>query len=183
MTKRSSLKTSAKCKAGTALLVLGLMLAGCETGTGLDDADTLIGGESAAEKAVREAREAAIENKVPVASVRGVEIGRTRDGYLISAFGTAPGLGYSLPALRPRRGGALGGDGYIEFDFVATVPAEGFDLPEGNTRTRAMRADTLVRERAFQNARGVRVLASSGGVQVPFARPAPTETTADPAPE
>lgn len=158
---------------GAALLACGVVLAGCETGTFLDDANTIVGGESSADKAAREARAAAIRNKVPVASVSNVEIGRTRDGYLITAYGLAPGLGYALPALRVRRGGAPSNDGFLEFDFVATAPAEGLDLPQGNTRSRAIRADIAVREDALRRIRGIRIIAQGGGVQVPFARAAP----------
>ena len=106
--------------------------------------------------------------KVPIQAVRSVEMGRTRDGFIITAYGTASGLGYSLPSLRPRRGGAPGNDGYIEYDFVAVEPAQGFQLPPGNTQTRAVRADLPVPLAALQGALGLRVLALSGGVQMDF---------------
>ena len=149
-------------------LVAGLLLAGCSTGTFLDDVGTLWGGDSQAEVEAEEARVEALQAVVPIQSVGRVEMGRTRDGFLITATGTAPGLGYALPQLRARRGGAPGADGYIEFDFVAVEPAEGFNLPPGNTRTRALRADLPVTLGALQGAAGLRVLALSGGVQMDF---------------
>ena len=106
--------------------------------------------------------------KVPIQAVRSAEMGRTRDGFIITAYGTAAGLGYSLPTLRPRRGGAPGTDGYIELDFVAVEPAAGFNLPPGNTQTRSIRADLPVPLGALQGAVGLRVLALTGGVQMDF---------------
>ncbi len=80
-------------------LAAALGLAGC--GGGGDEA------EQAAEQAVEAARFA------PVDKVLNVEIGRTRNGYLISATGLAPGLGYGAPELRARREGRPGPDGFI----------------------------------------------------------------------
>ncbi|MEM7211674.1 MAG: hypothetical protein AAF479_07225 [Pseudomonadota bacterium] len=137
-------------------------------GTVLSDIGTLWGEESSREKALREARLQQAQIKVPVTAVRSVELGRTRDGFLITAFGTAPGLGFSLPVLRARRSGEPGADGYIEFDFVATEPAPGFELPPGTSQTRALRADLAVPIRDLRGASGIRVLALSGGVQMDF---------------
>jgi hypothetical protein len=146
-----------------------LMLAGCgETGDVTDDIGTLWGEESQAEIAERERVERLKAIKVPVQAVRSVEIGRTRDGFIITAYGTAPGLGYSLPALRPRRGGQPSNDGFVEYDFVATEPAEGLDLPPGTTGARALRADLPVTVSSLRGAAGIRVLAIRGGVQLPF---------------
>ncbi len=92
------------------------------------------------------------EVQVPVQSVRSIEIGRTRDGFLITAYGVAQGLGYAQPELRPRRDGAPGIDGYIEYDFVASEPPAGFGLPEGTAQARALRADLPVERR--RTARG-----------------------------
>jgi hypothetical protein len=148
---------------------LALMLTACgETGTIADDIGTLWGEESTAERERRAALEARRQNKVPVQAVRSVEIGRTSNGILITAFGTAPGLGYSLPALRVRRNGQPASDGYIEFDFVATAPAEGVELPPGTTRTRALRADLPVEMRALRGVRGFRVMALQGAIQIDF---------------
>lgn len=143
-------------------------MAGCSTGTVLDDVDTLWGEPSSAEIEEAQTRAAAREAKVPVQLVRSVELGRTRDGFLITAYGTAPGLGYALPGLRPRRDGAPAADGYIEYDFVAVAPAEGLNLPGGTTQSRAIRADLPVKLAEFQGARGLRILAQSGGVEMTF---------------
>lgn len=148
---------------------MAFVLSACETDTALDDVGTLWGDKSRAEIAEEEARQAAIENKVPVMAVQSVEIGQTRTGYLVSAFGTAPGLGYSLPELRARRSGEPSLDGFIEYDFVATVPSPALDLPPGTTRTRSIRADLLVKQGDIRNLRGIRVFAQQGGVQVGFA--------------
>lgn len=160
------------------LTFLLLALGGCSTGTVLDDLPTIWGGESRADEAQREAVEVALATPVPMESVRNVEIGRTRDGFLITAHGTAPGLGYALPRLRPRRGGAPGADGYIEYDFVASEPPAGFDLPPGTARTRAIRADLPVKAADLRGAAGIRVLALRGGAQIDFA-PTPEQELRD----
>ena len=138
------------------------------SGTLFGDIGTLWGEESSKTKAERAARLQQAQIKVPITAVRSVELGRTRDGFLITAFGTAPGLGYALPALRVRRSGEPGNDGYIEFDFVASEPAAGFVLPQGTTQTRALRADLAVNLRNLRGAAGIRVLALNGGVQMDF---------------
>ncbi|MEM7423967.1 MAG: hypothetical protein AAF334_09605 [Pseudomonadota bacterium] len=139
-----------------------------EGGTFLSDVGTLWGAESRQTKRERLERERLAAIKVPVSSVGAVEMGRTRDGFLITAKGTAPGLGYSRPQLRPRRSGEAAADGYIEFDFVATPPPEGFDLPPGTTQTRAVRADFPVRIADLQGKAGIRILGENGGTQVDF---------------
>lgn len=157
-------------KYGLASIVLAgsLGLGACSTGTFLDDADTMWGEESTTEQEAEQARQEAIQATVPIQAVRTVEMGRTRDGFIITAFGTAPGLGYALPSLRVRRGGTPSADGYIEFDFVAVEPPAGFDLPQGTTRARALRADLPVRLEDLQGAAGLRVMALNGGVQMDF---------------
>lgn len=156
------------CRSGSLALAAALLLGGCGA---FGDIQTLWGGESRAEQAEREAVETAITAQVPIEAVGGVEIGRTRNGFLITAYGTAPGLGYSLPHLRPRHDGRPGPDGYLEYDFVATEPPLGFDLPPGTARTRTLRADLPVKASDLQGAAGIRVMALRGGAQVDFARP------------
>ncbi|MEM9141142.1 MAG: hypothetical protein AAGB15_15045, partial [Pseudomonadota bacterium] len=116
-------------------------------------------------------------NKVPVAAVQSVEVGQTRDGFLISAFGTAPGLGYSLPALRVRRSGEPSTDGFLEYDFVASAPSANLQLPPGTTRTRSIRADLAVKRNALRGVQGIRVFAVQGGVQVGFAASAQAQAS------
>ena len=147
-----------------AVLPLVLSLGGCSS---------LAGNETSDERAERAVALQASTVQVPIQAVRTLEIGRTRDGFLLTAYGTAPGLGYSLPTLRPRRGGAPGLDGYIEYDFVATEPPAGFDLPPGTSQTRALRADLPVTASALRGAAGIRVMGLQGGAQLDFAPAAP----------
>lgn len=106
-----------------------------------------------------EAQQARIDTKVPITSVRRIEIGRTRDGVLVSAFGLAPGLGYSLPVLQARRGGRPNGNGIVEFDFVVTAPDPALDLPDGSLSARKIRADLPIAATQLGAVRGFRVIA------------------------
>lgn len=150
------------------VLTATLALGACGGVGSIGDVGTLWGEESSADRAEREALEARKANKVPMQAVRAVEVGRTSNGILLTAFGTAPGLGYSLPTLRVRRGGQPSNDGYLEFDLVATEPAPGLNLPLGDVRSRAIRADLPIDIRALQGVRGLRVLALQGQMQVNF---------------
>lgn len=105
---------------------------------------------------------------VPVQEVGGIEVGRTRDGILVTAYGLAPGLGYSEAELRPRRDGRLGTDGFLDFELVARPPDPGFALPQGQPQARAVRADRVLRLRDVQGAVGLRVHDAQGGRQVLF---------------
>jgi hypothetical protein len=104
----------------------------------------------------------------PVESVRDVEIGRTRDGFVITAYGIAPGLGYSSPELRPRRQGTPAPDGFLDYDFVARAPDPGFNLGTGDAKARTVRADLLVKAKDLRGAQGIRVHAVEGGLQMNF---------------
>jgi hypothetical protein len=97
-----------------------------------------------------------------------IEIGRTRNGYVISAHGIAPGLGFGAPELRARREGKAGPDGFIDFDFVAQAPDANFNLGQGAVEARAIRADLHVTPRDLQGAAGIRVHGVSGGLQMKF---------------
>ena len=105
---------------------------------------------------------------VPVEAVRHIEIGRTRNGYVITARGEAPGLGHGAPELRARREGKVGPDGFIDYDFVAQAPDPGLNLGEGAVRARMVRADLHVKARDLQGAVGIRVHGISGGLQMLF---------------
>lgn len=104
----------------------------------------------------------------PVEVVRKIEIGRTRSGFAITAHGTAPGLGFSTPELRPRRQGRPGPDGFLDFDFVARAPDPGFNLGLGTESARAVRADLQVSAGDLRGAVGIRIHGVSGGLQMPF---------------
>ncbi|MEM7670033.1 MAG: hypothetical protein AAF317_12975 [Pseudomonadota bacterium] len=105
---------------------------------------------------------------VPVQAVREIEIGRTRDGFVVTAFGTAPALGYAVPQLRARRDGKPGTDGFIDFDFVATPPKPGLERPQGSISARSLRADILLERKDLRGSTGIRVHALSGGIQMAF---------------
>ncbi len=120
------------------------------------------------EEAAAAAATPAIVDPESVVAVQRVEIGRTRKGVVLAAFGTAPGLGYSRPRLVPRRDGEPGPDGYLDFDFVLDPPPATLTLPQGTTRARAVRADVEILIDRARAARGVRVHAEVGGVQMPF---------------
>ena len=141
-------------------LVAALILGGCGIGS-------LWGDEEEPETEVETSP--AVQRKVPVQSIGKLEIGRTRDGILITALGTAQSLGYSLPTLRVRRDGRPGGDGFIEYDFVANEPAPELEFPVGTTRTRALRADLPVRVDELRGVRGIRVWSATNAMQIDFA--------------
>ena len=145
-----------------------LLLTGALSLSGCSAWDYVWGDDESEDIEAEQAAQAAIKVKVPVQAVRSVEMGRTRDGFLITAYGTAPGLGYSAPALRARRDGAPGADGYIEYDFVAVEPPEGRVYPPGSTQIRSLRADLPVKLEQLQGALGLRVLSLGGGVQMDF---------------
>ena len=152
MRRNAALATAA---AVAAVLALG----GCSLFSSDDD-------DEAAVAAQAEAAAAALY--VPVEAVRNVEIGRTRNGYVITAHGVAPGLGHGAPELRVRRQGKLGPDGYIDFDFVAQAPDPSFNLGEGTVKARMVRADLHVTARDLQGAVGIRIHGISGGLQMLF---------------
>ncbi len=152
MRRNAALATAA---AVAAVLALG----GCSL-FGSDDDD------EAAAAAQAEAAAAALY--VPVEAVRNVEIGRTRNGYVITARGVAPGLGYGAPELRVRRQGKAGPDGFIDYDFVAQAPDPNFNLGEGAVEARAVRADLHVTARDLRGAVGIRIHGVSGGLQLQF---------------
>jgi len=104
----------------------------------------------------------------PVEAVREIEIGRTRDGIVLTAIGVAPGLGYSVPELRARREGQIGPDGFLDFDFVAKAPDPRLQLGEGSPQARTVRADLHLKSREVQGATGLRVHGIAGGLQVVF---------------
>ncbi len=105
---------------------------------------------------------------VPVEAVRHIEIGRTRNGYVITARGEAPGLGHGAPELRARREGKVGPDGFIDYDFVAQAPDPSLNLGEGAVQARMVRADLHVTARDLQGAVGIRIHGISGGLQMLF---------------
>jgi hypothetical protein len=108
------------------------------------------------------------EQYAPVESVHNIEIGRTRNGIAVTAYGIAPGLGFGAPKLRPRRDGKPGPDGILDFDFVARAPDARFDLGQGALTARAIRADILLSPRELTGVAGIRIHGASGGLQMLF---------------
>lgn len=114
-----------------------------------------------------EAQAAEAERRAePVQALQRVEIGRTRTGYVITAFGTAPGTGWGGATLRARRDGRPGTDGFLDFDFVAVPPDPEFGLPQGTISARAIRADAQVTERQLRGVQGFRVHTLTNAGQV-----------------
>lgn len=127
----------------------------------------LFGGDDAEEAAAAE--QAAVEASYePVVEVRDIEIGRIRNGLVITAVGTAPGVGYSRPELRPRREGQAGPDGYLDFDFVARAPRQPPATSDAPARARSVRADRLIEINDLRGVRGIRIHAAEGGMLMNF---------------
>lgn len=153
------------------MALLAATLTGCGDSSGPADIGTVIGGVSSAERARREEEAARRANKVPVEQVLGIELGRTSNGLLLTAYGLAPALGYSLPALRVRRQGQPAPDGFLEFDLVASEPAPGVQFPQGDQRARQIRADLPLSLKSLRNIRGIRVWAIRNQSSVAFGGP------------
>lgn len=151
------MRSNAALAAIAALLVLG----GC----------SLFGSDDGEEEQVT-AVEPAEPVYEPVVEVRNIEIGRTRNGIVITALGLAPGSGYAVPELRPRRDGQPGPEGYLDYDFVARAPdpalGAGLATAGGSERTRRVRADHLLALRHLRGVRGIRIHAAEGGIQMNF---------------
>lgn len=112
--------------------------------------------------------------KQVVARVARLEIGRTHDGFILTAYAEADGVGWSRPQLRPRTG-TVGPDGFFEFDFVASPaappkPKKGKPPPPPPPPglTQKLRADTPVSDALMENARGVRVFGAQAGAEISF---------------
>ncbi len=114
------------------------------------------------------APEGVVRPHVPVAAVSNLEIGRTRTGFAVTAYGTAPTLGYSSPELRPRREGRPAADGFLDYDFVALPPRPELGYETGPAEARGIRADLLIETEDLAGATGIRVHGASGGMQIVF---------------
>ncbi|MGF1551936.1 MAG: hypothetical protein ACFBWO_05450 [Paracoccaceae bacterium] len=142
------------------VLVLALIvpLAGC----------SLFGDGEEEAAPVETAGDTARARTEPVASIARREIGRTRDGFVLTAFGEAPGAGYGAPVLAPRREGRPGADGFVEYDFLARPPDPGFALGRGSQTVRRLRADRLIDAEALRGTRGLRVFSAGNASQIAF---------------
>lgn len=95
--------------------------------------------------------------RVAVARVATLELGRTRTGFVLVAFGEAEGLGWRLPQLRPISP-TPDAEGLIVFELVAIPPAT------PGPGVQRIRADTPLASEALRGAQGVRVVARQGSV-------------------
>ncbi|MDT8343061.1 MAG: hypothetical protein RQ752_01400 [Thermohalobaculum sp.] len=143
---------------------LGLALAAGLSGC------SLFGGEEEASTGLLfdKPEAAALRPPAPVQALRNIEIGRTRDGYAIVAYGTAPTTGFGAASLAPRRDGQPGTDGYLDFDFVAVPPDPALNMPQGSIASRAIRADTFLTIKQVGTVRGLRVHSATNSGQVDF---------------
>ncbi|MEM8755088.1 MAG: hypothetical protein AAGF90_19150 [Pseudomonadota bacterium] len=103
--------------------------------------------------------------KVPVQRIRTLELGRLPNGFMLTAFGVAPGLGYYSPELRPRFGGRPGPDGFLEYDFLVREPDEPGQGENAPVAARAVRGDTPLVSDALRTAVGVRVWSERDSVE------------------
>lgn len=106
--------------------------------------------------------------KVSVVRIDELELGRLFSGFMLTAVGVAPALGYYAPELRPRFGGELGPDGFYEFDFVAAAPPEPVQSDVSGIAARRIRADFEITPEMLRAARGVRVWSARGNVEGRF---------------
>ncbi|MEM6440282.1 MAG: hypothetical protein AAF763_11400 [Pseudomonadota bacterium] len=97
-------------------------------------------------------------------SIESLEVGTTRNGVLLSAFGSAPRQGWFQPALRPLNDGLPGPDGFLDFEFVAAPPElnGGAALPVGAPAQRRVKAVRPIPRRTLSGAAGLRVFAAQG---------------------
>lgn len=139
-----------------AALFAALALSACDMGPIFDP-----------EKAEAE-RLAALPAKVPVDRIETLELGRLYDGYVLTAFGLAPGAGYYQPELRIRYDGRPAADGFYEYDFIVRPPADAAALAGAPEAARRMRADVTMPVAMLRGARGVRVWSSRDSIEGRF---------------
>lgn len=130
---------------------------------------SLFGPSSKQKEQAAKAEQAKVEASYePVVAVTQVEMGRTRNGLVITAYGLAPGVGYSMPELRPRRDGKPAPDGYIDYDFVARAPLKPLAVQDASKSARTVRADRPVDFKDLRGTKGIRIHAAKGGMILKF---------------
>lgn len=137
----------------TAAAFAGMMtIAGCNVIPFYDE-------DKAEENRIRdEIEEAEGTPRAPIEHVESIELGRLYDGYMLTAFGIAPGIGYFEPALIPRYNGRPAADGFYEFDFMARPPKEeGVEGADAPLVARKIRADFKLTPEMLRQASGVRI--------------------------
>jgi hypothetical protein len=95
-----------------------------------------------------------------VPRVVGLELGRTRDGFALAAFGSTDERGWSSAQLRPRDP-LVAPDGFMEFDLTG-VPPQGAAPIAGPA---PIRADRALAEALVGQTRGARVFAVEGSME------------------
>lgn len=111
------------------------------------------------------------DGRRPVLGVVDLEVGRLRDGYMLTVFGETPTPGWSSAELR-LMDTVPGPDGFLDVDFVARPPAgeisiEAAGAPE---RQRRVRGDLVLPEDRRRQLSGVRVHTAGGVVSVNLRR-------------
>ncbi|MEL6792185.1 MAG: hypothetical protein AAFP78_01940 [Pseudomonadota bacterium] len=141
-------------------LACAALIAGCST---LPDLGlTSDPAEEAAEA------EANLPPKIAVNRIENLELGRLFDGFMLTAFGVAPGTGYYQPELRPRYGGRPGPDGLFEYDFVVRPPSTANRGADAPITARLIRADIELTPEMLRGSRGVRVWSARDSVEGRF---------------
>lgn len=100
--------------------------------------------------------------------IDSLELGRLHRGYMLTAIGLAPGLGYWDPALVIRYNGELAPDGFYEFDLVARPPYEAVESENTPITARRIRGDYEITPEMLRSARGVRVWSERDNVEGRF---------------
>ena len=100
--------------------------------------------------------------------IDNLELGRLYRGYMLTAIGLAPGLGYWDPKLVIRYNGELAPDGFYEFDLVARPPYEAVGDENTPISARRIRGDYEITPEMLRSARGVRVWSERDSVEGRF---------------
>lgn len=117
---------------------------------------------------VAEDPEANLPPKIAVNRIENLELGRLFDGFMLTAFGVAPGTGFYDPELRPRYGGQPGPDGLFEYDLVVRPPANASAGSDAPITARIVRADIELTSAMLRSSRGVRVWSARDSVEGRF---------------
>lgn len=106
--------------------------------------------------------------KVPVDMIENLELGRLHNGYMLTAFGFAPGGGYYEPELRIRYDGRPTVDGFYEFDFLIRAPDDLSLFANSPMPARRVRGDYALPVDMLRGAVGVRIWSARDSVEGRF---------------
>lgn len=106
--------------------------------------------------------------KVPVDTIENLELGRLYNGYMLTAFGYAPGGGYYEPELRIRYDGRPTVDGFYEFDFLIRAPDDPSLFANSPMQARRVRGDFGLPVDMLRGAVGVRIWSARDSVEGRF---------------